>query len=142
MLRVSLFGLGILVATACSGGPPRGGPQASPSSPTTATPAGAPADRLVERMLAALETEDVAAWRELLSAPMREKFAADPAALHDHLASWRRDVLPIAAQLRRAEIAVDGTGPEPVVTYAADGHDAVALASVVLEAGALHLDEN
>jgi hypothetical protein len=50
--------------------------------------------------------------------------------------------MPIAAQLRDAELAIDATGPEPVVTYAADGHDAVALASVVVEAGALHLDEN
>jgi hypothetical protein len=102
----------------------------------------APADLLVERMLRALETEDVVAWRDLLSAQMRERFGADPAALHDHLMSWRRDVLPIAAQLRTAELAIDASGPEPVVTYAADGHDAVALASVVVEAGALHLDEN
>ncbi len=138
MFRVSSFVLGIMVAAACSGGPPRSTPQAT----APATPAVGPADLLVERMLRALEAEDVVAWRELLSAQMREKFGSDPAALHDHLMSWRRDVLPIATQLRGAELAVDATGPEPVVTYAADGHDAVALASVVLEAGALHLDEN
>lgn len=139
MIRVSAFVLGILVAAACSGGPPRGTPQgtAAPS-----TPAAAPADLLVEGMLRALETEDVVAWRGLLSAPMREKFAADPAALHDHLMSWRRDVLPIAPQLRDAELAIDDSGPERVVTYAAGGHDAVALASVVVEGGALHLAED
>jgi hypothetical protein len=139
MFRVSSFVLGIMVATACSGGPPHATPQATTSP---ATPAVGPADLLVERMLRALETEDVVAWRELLSAQMRAKFGSDPAALHDHLMSWRRDVLPIAAQLRGAELAIDATGPEPVVTYAADGHDAIALASVVDEAGELHLDEN
>lgn len=139
MSRVSLCSLAIAVLAACSGGPPRSGP---PASSAQVAPAPSPADQFVDRMLRALETEDVVLWRDLLSAPMREKFAADPSALHDHLASWRRDLLPIAAQLRRAELAIDGTGPEPVVTYAADGHDAVALASVVLEGGALHLDEN
>lgn len=137
MFRVSSFVLGIMVAAACSGGPPHATPQ--PTAP--ATPAVGPAELLVERMLRALETEDVVAWRELLSAQMREKFGSDPAALHDHLMSWRRDVLPIAAQLRGADLAVDATGPEPVVTYSADG-DAVALASVVVEGGDLHLDEN
>jgi len=137
MFRVSAFVLGISVVAACSGGPPRSAPQA-----TASTPAASPADLLVERMLHALETEDVTAWRELLSSPMREKFAADPAALHDHLMSWRRDVLPIAPQLRGAEIDLDSSGPEPVVTYMADGHDAIALASVVVEGGSLHLDEN
>ncbi len=138
MFRVSSFVLGIMVAAACSGGPPHSTPQ-----PTTAvTPAGGPADLLVERMLRALEAEDVIAWRELLSSQMRARFGSDPAALHDHLMSWRRDVLPIAAQLRDAELAIDATGPEPVVTYSADGHDAIALASVVVEAGDLHLDEN
>jgi hypothetical protein len=44
--------------------------------------------------------------------------------------------------LRHAELAIDATGPEPVVTYTADGHDPTALASVVVEGGALHLDEN
>jgi hypothetical protein len=138
MFRVSSFVLGIMVAAACSGGPPRATPQAT----TAATPAAfGPADLLVERMLRALEAEDVVAWQELLSAQMRARFGPDPAALHDHLMSWRRDVLPIAAQLRDAELAVDATGPEPVVTYSADG-DAIALASVVVEAGDLHLDEN
>ncbi len=139
MFRVSAFVLGIMVAVGCSGGPPHSTPQ-----PTTATstPAVGPADLLVERMLRALETEDVVAWRELLSEQMRTRFGTDTIAIHDHLMSWRRDVLPIAAQLRDAELAVDATGPEPVVTYAADGHDAIALASVVLEAGTLRLDEN
>jgi len=138
MLRVSVLFLGITVA-ACSGGPPHSTPQATTAP---ATPAVGPADLLVERMLRALETEDLVAWRELLSSQMRARFGADPAALHDHLMSWRRDVLPLATLLRHAELAIDATGPEPVVTYAADGRDATALASVVVEGGALHLDED
>jgi hypothetical protein len=78
MFRVSSFVLGIMVAAACSGGPPRSTPQAT----APATPAVGPADLLVERMLRALEAEDVVAWRDLLSAQMREKFGSDPAALH------------------------------------------------------------
>lgn len=138
MSWVPAFLLGLFVV-ACSGGPPRSTPQ-----PTTAqvTPAPGPADLLVDRMLHALETEDLVAWRELLSAPMRARFAADPGALHEHLMGWRRDVLPLASTLRHAELALDATGPEQVVTYAAEGRDAIALASVVVEGGSLHLDEN
>ncbi len=136
MLRVSAFVLGI-AAAACSGGPPRSGSQA-----TAPTPAAGPADVLVGRMLRALETEDVAAWRELLSATMRVRFGEDPEAIHEHLMSWRRDVLPLAPTLRDSELAVDTVGPDQVITYSADGRDAVALASVVVEGGALLLDEN
>ncbi|CAN5917257.1 hypothetical protein BH11MYX3_BH11MYX3_06280 [soil metagenome] len=136
MLRVSAFLLGI-AAAACSGGPPRSGPQVS-----APTPAPGPANILVERMLRALETEDVAAWRELLSTSMRARFAEDPAAIHEHLMSWRRDVLPLASALRDAELAIDSVDHDQVITYAADGRDAVALASVVVEGGSLHLDEN
>ncbi len=136
MLRVSAFLLGI-AAFACSGGPARSGSQA-----TAPTPAAGPADVLVDHMLRALETEDVAAWRELLSASMRARFGEDPAAIHEHLMSWRRDVLPLAPTLRDAELAIDAVGAEQVVTYAADGRDAIALASVVVEGGALRLDEN
>ncbi len=136
MLRVSAFLLGI-AASACSGGPPRSGSQA-----TAPTPAPGPADVLVSRMLHALETEDVAAWRALLSAAMRTRFGDDPGAIHEHLMSWRRDVLPLAPALRDAELALDRVGHDQVITYAADGRDAIALASVVVEGGALHLDEN
>jgi hypothetical protein len=136
MLRVSVFLLGIAVS-ACSGGPPRSG---SPAS--APTPAPGPADVLVDRMLRALETEDVAAWRELLSASMRARFGEDPAAIHEHLMSWRRDVLPLAPALRDAELAIDSVDHDQVITYAADGRDAIALASVVVEGGALRLDEN
>ncbi len=136
MLRVSAFLLGIAVA-ACSGGPPRSGSQAS-----APTPAPGPADVLVERMLRALETEDVTAWRSLLSASMLARFGDDPEAIHEHLMSWRRDVLPLAPTLREADLALDEMGPDHVVTYAADGRDAIALASVVVEGGTLHLDEN
>ncbi|MBL0214968.1 MAG: hypothetical protein IPQ07_13915 [Myxococcales bacterium] len=138
MVRIPAFLLGITVA-ACSGGPPRSLP---PQATSQVTPAPAPADQLVDRMLRALEAEDVLAWRELLSAQMRARFGSDPGALHEHLMGWRRDVLPLAQTLRHAELAIDATGPEPVVTYAADGRDAIALASVVVEGGALHLDEN
>ena len=138
MLRVFVLFLGITVA-ACSGGPPRAMPQATTVG-TAPTPG--PADLLVERMLRALETEDVVAWRELLSAQMRQRFGSDPAALHDHLMEWRRDLLPLAPTLRHAELAIDATGPEQLVTYSADGRDATALASVVVEGGTLHLDEN
>jgi hypothetical protein len=132
--------LAILVA-ACSGGPPRSNAQPTLAEATPVLTPG-PADQLVERMLRALETEDLAAWRDLLSAAMRARFGSDIAALHDHLMNWRRDVLPIASTLRGAELAIDATGPEQVVTYAADGRDAVALAAVVVESGALRLDEN
>jgi hypothetical protein len=140
MFRASLV-LAILATVSCSGGPPRSNP---PSTLAEVTPVAAPgpADILVDHMLRALETEDLAAWRDLLSAPMRARLGADVGALHEHLLGWRRDVLPLAATLRHAEIAIDATGPEPVVTYAADGRDAIALASVVVEGGALHLDEN
>jgi hypothetical protein len=132
--------LAILVG-ACSGGPPRSQSQPTLGEATPVVTPG-PADQLVERMLRALETEDVTAWRDLLSAPMRARFGSDIGALHDHRMSWRRDVLPIASTLRNAELAIDATGPEQLVTYAADGRDAVALVSVVVEGGALHLDEN
>lgn len=140
MLRVSVLLLAILVG-ACSGGPPRSHSQPTLAEATPVVTPG-PADELVARMLRALETEDVAAWRDLLSAPMRARFGSDIAAVHDHLMSWRRDLLPIASTLRNAELAIDATGPEQLVTYAADGRDAVALVSVVVESGALHLDEN
>src|SRR3954469_2149175 len=136
MLRVSALFLTFAVI-ACSGGPPRSVPGAPAP---VATPAPAPADVLVDRMLHALEAEDVVAWRELLSAPMRTRLAGDEAALHDHLMGWRRDVLPLAQTLRHADLAVDDA--EHVVTYAADGNEPIALASVVVEGGALYLDEN
>lgn len=139
MLRVSALSFCLAVA-ACSGGPPRSAPGST--APIQATPAPGPADVLVGRMLTALETEDVVAWRNLLSAPMRSRLGTDEAALHDHLMGWRRDVLPLAQILRHAELALDATGPEEVVTYAADGRDPIALASVVVEGGVLHLDEN
>jgi hypothetical protein len=111
----------------------------APAARTTvrASPPG-PANELVGRMLLALETEDTAAWRDLLSAPMRAKL--DEGALHDHLMGWRRDVLPLAADLRGADLAVDDA--EHVVTYAVDGAEPVALAGVVDEGGVLRLDEN
>ena len=110
----------------------------APASATARAPAPGPANELVGRMLLALETEDTTAWRDLLSAPMRAKL--DDAALHDHLEGWRRDVLPLAAELRGADLAVDEA--EHVITYAVDGAEPVALASVVSEGGALRLDEN
>jgi len=122
MLRLPAVVLAVLVA-ACSGGPPRSTPQVTTIQ---ATPAPGPADVLVDHMLRALESEDVLAWRDLLSAPMRARFGTDPSALHDHLMGWRRDVLPLATTLRHSELAIDATGPEPVVTYAADGRDPVA----------------
>lgn len=139
MQRCSAFLLAILVA-ACSGGPPRSTPSTVVEATPVVTPG--PADVLVDRMLHALETEDVVAWKDLLSSHTRTRIGADYAMLHDHLMGWRRDVLPLAQLLRHSEIAVDESGPEPVVTYAADGRDAVALAAVVLEDGALRLDEN
>lgn len=139
MPRCSAFLLAILVG-ACSGGPPRSTPPVSVEATPVVTPG--PADVLVDRMLRALETEDMVAWRDLLSSHTRARLGADMGALHDHLMGWRRDVLPLAELLRRSELAIDATGPESVVTYAADGRDAVALAAVVVEGGALHLDEN
>ena len=139
MQRCSAFLLAIFVA-ACSGGPPRSTP-ATVLEPTPVVSPG-PADVLVDRMLRALETEDIAAWKDLLSSHTRARLGGDIAALHDHLMGWRRDVLPLAQLLRRSELAIDATGPEQVVTYAADGRDAVALAAVVVEGGALRLDEN
>lgn len=139
MQRGSAFLLAILLG-ACSGGPPRSTPSTVVEATPVVTPG--PADVLVDRMLRALETEDVAAWKDLLSSHTRARFGEDLAALHDHLMGWRRDVLPLAQLLRRSELAIDDTGPERVVTYAADGRDAVALAAVVVEGGALRLDEN
>lgn len=139
MQRCSAFLLAILVA-ACSGGPPRSTPATVVEATPVMTPG--PADVLVDRMLRALETEDLSAWKDLLSTHTRARLGGDISALHDHLMGWRRDVLPLAQLLRRSELAIDATGPEQVVTYAADGRDAVALAAVVVEGGALRLDEN
>jgi len=139
MIRASLV---LAILASCSGsGPPRSVPQTSVAEATPVVAPG-PADVLVSRMLRALETEDLAAWKDLLSAPMRARLGSDISALHEHLMGWRRDVLPLASILRHAELAIDASGPEQVVTYAAEGRDAIALASVVVEGGALHLDEN
>lgn len=138
MLPRSLLWALPLALAACSGGPPRSTP---PQTSEVRRATLAPAEQLVGKMIAALEAEDAAAWQKLLSAPMRERFSKDLAALHDHMLGWRRDLMPLADQLRRAELAIDATGSEPVVTYAVDGRDAIALASVVDEGGALHLDE-
>src|SRR3954465_11924472 len=139
MIRASLV---LAILASCSGSAtPRSATEPAVAEATPVLTQG-PADVLVDRMLHALETEDLAAWKDLLSAPMRARLGSDVGALHEHLMSWRRDVLPLASLLRSAELAVDATGPEPVVTYAADGRDAVALASVVVEGGTLHLDEN
>ena len=139
MQRCSAFLLAILLG-ACSGGPPRSTSSTVVEATPVATPG--PADVLVDQMLRALETEDVAAWTDLLSTHTRARLGGDLSAIHEHLMGWRRDVLPLAQLLRSSELAIDATGPEPVVTYAADGRDAVALAAVVVEGGALRLDEN
>ncbi len=139
MQRCKAFLLAILVAS-CSGGPPRSSQATVVEATPVVTPG--PADVLVDHMLRALETEDVVAWKDLLSSHTKARLGGDVAALHDHLMGWRRDVLPLAQLLRSSELAIDATGPESVVTYAADGRDAVALAAVVVEGGALRLDEN
>ena len=141
MQRCSAFLLALLVA-ACSGGPPRTTPATPAEVEATPVATPGPADVLVDRMLRALETEDLAAWNDLLSSHTHARLGDDISALHDHLMGWRRDVLPLAQLLRSSELAIDATGPESVVTYAADGRDAVALAAVVVEGGALRLDEN
>jgi hypothetical protein len=128
-----------LVLTACSSGPPRSSPQHRPD-PALASRADL-SRAFVDRMLDALERQDQDAWWQLLSARMRERIG-NPATAHDHLATWRRDVLPLAPMLRRADIAVDPDGPQRFVTYAADGAAAEPLALVVLEDGVLRLDEN
>lgn len=141
MQRSRAFLLAILLG-ACSGGSPRTTPATVVEAEATPVVTPGPADVLVDQMLRALETEDVAAWKDLLSSHTRTRLGGDLSAIHDHLMGWRRDMLPLAELLRRSELAIDDTGPERVVTYAADGGDAVALAAVVVEGGALRLDEN
>ena len=141
MQRSGAFLLAILLG-ACSGGSPRSTPPTHVEAEATPVVTPGPADVLVDRMLRALETEDVTAWKDLLSSDTRARLGADVGALHEHLMGWRRDLLPLAELLRRSELAIDDTGPERLVTYAPDGGDAVALAAVVVEGGALRLDEN
>ena len=124
--------LALLVA--CSG--------SSSQTPAATTRTAAPARTFVDRMLGALEQKDAAAWNELLSERMRARFGQDPAALHDHLVAWRRDLLPLAPELRAAEVSVETSGRRPLIRYAVHGGDAQELALVALEDGALHLDEH
>lgn len=121
----------VLLVAACSGGSPH---------PSSEARAPVPARVFVDRMLVALEQADTDAWRHLLSARLRGRFGTDQAALHDHLATWRRDVLPLAPQLRGAELVVDTTASRPTLRYAIDGVPRE-LALVAVEDGAVHLDE-
>lgn len=121
----------VSLAAACSGGSPHPSAEARTS---------APARVFVDRMIGALERADADAWSHLLSARIRGRFGADQAALHDHLAVWRRDVLPLAGQLRSAELAVVTSGGHATLRYALDGVPRE-LALVAVENGALHLDE-
>ncbi|MDB4961101.1 MAG: hypothetical protein JWP01_1100 [Myxococcales bacterium] len=130
MQRFLLF-VSVLLA-GCSGGPPRGKPPTSEAQPTASTRA------FVDRMLAALEATDLREWRNLLSERMRSELGNNAASVHDHLAAWRRELLPIARELRAADVAVDALGH---VSYTLGG-EAQQLALVVIEHGALHLDEN
>jgi hypothetical protein len=125
MQRFLLF-VSVLLA-GCSGGPPRGTPPTS--APSTHV--------FVDRMLTALERTDLREWRGLLSERMRSELGNNAAAVHDHLAAWRRDVLPIARDLRAADVAVDAYGH---LRYTLGG-DTQQLATVVVENGTLHLDD-
>ena len=129
----------IVVLGACSSGPPRSAPQNRPE-PRLVAESGLPR-AFVDRMLDALERDDQTAWWRLLSTHMKQRLGT-AAASHDQLATWRRDVLPLATPLRRAEIAIDPNGPQKFVSYAVDGAAPEALAMVVLEDGVLRLDEN
>lgn len=122
MQRLSMLVLVTLVG--CSGAPQRA---------TTG-----PEEAFARQLLRALTRDDTAAWEALLSQRMRSQLGADQASLHDHLAAWRRELLPLAPAIAQADLAVDAAG---VVTFSVDGEEPQALASVVLEGGALRLDE-
>ncbi len=127
-----------LILTACSSGPPRSTAQSRPDPNLAAQPR--PPRAFVDQLIGALEQEDPAAWWRLLSKPMQGRLGS-PAAAHDQLAAWRRDVLPLAPMLRGAEIDVDPSAAQKLITYAVDGAPPVALARVVLEDDVLRLDE-
>ncbi len=123
-----------LLLSACSGG--------SSQTPAVEARAVEPARVFVDRLIGALERSDTAQWSELLSERMRLRFGADQAALHQHLVAWRRDLLPLAAELRHADVALETSGRRPLVRYSVLGGESQELALVALEGGALHLDEH
>jgi hypothetical protein len=129
-----LWFVSVLLAS-CSGGPPRGKPPTSEAQPAASTRA------FVDRMLTALETTDLREWRSLLSERMRSQLGNNAAAVHEHLAAWRRELLPIARGLRSADVALETHGRNATVSYTLGG-ESQQLAMVVVEHGALHLDEN
>jgi len=93
------------------------------------------------RMIDALEHDDLAAWKLLLSTRQRAR-AADDEQLRMQLQAWRRDQVPKSHQLRGASFSLDQSGPQHFVLYNLEGREPEALVMVTEETGQLRIDEN
>ncbi|HEU0035693.1 MAG TPA: hypothetical protein VFQ53_34010 [Kofleriaceae bacterium] len=126
------------LAIACSSPSSVPAPALSNAQPTSNQP---DVRAFALRMVEVMEKNDLDGWRGLLSERKRAQHA-DATQLNQQFQIWRRELLPKAELLRRADFTLDTTSPQHFVVYQIEGKPAEALALVVEERGTLRLDEN
>jgi hypothetical protein len=109
---------------------------ATPPYSSPASDSDAEARAFALRVIDVLERDDVAGWRDLLSARVRRR--TDDAELRRLFDAWRRYLVPHADALR----AADWTAKGDVIRYRTVGSRPTRLARVVEEHGALRIDEH
>ena len=127
----------VTLLIACGG---RAAPTPSNTGGVTA-PADDPRARaFVLRMIDVLERGDLDAWIDLMSA-QRQTAVLDSELVRPQLEAWQRDVLPLAAKLKRARIWIDRSG-QTFVMYQVGRGEPTALVMVAEESTGLRIDEN